>query len=93
MPLFDGQTKAFYFARCRRRLVRVNKLLSKVESGHYKISDNDARVFTKRNFFEVVESGKSDYDACLIICNRKGETVVMTKEFSQILFNALKADN
>jgi hypothetical protein len=66
---------------------------SKVESGHYKIFDNDARVITKRNFPEVVESGKSDYESCLIICNRGGETVVITKEFSRILFNALKADN
>ena len=66
---------------------------SKVESGHYKIFDNDARVITKRNFPEVVESGKSDYESCLIICNREGEAVVMTKEFSRILFNALKADN
>ena len=65
---------------------------NKVESGHYKIFDKDARVITKRNFPEVVESVKSDYESCLIICNREGETVVMTKEFSRILFNALKGE-
>ena len=65
----------------------------KVESRHYIIFDNDARVITKRNFPEVVESGKSDYESCLIICNREGETIVITKEFSRILFNALKAEN
>ena len=66
---------------------------NKVESGHYKIFDNDARVITKRNFPEVVESGKSDYESCLIVCNREGETVVITKEFSRNMFNALKAEN
>ncbi len=66
---------------------------NKVESGHYKIFDNDARVITKRNFPEFVESGKSDYESCLIVCNREGETIVMTKEFSRILFKALKAEN
>ncbi len=64
-----------------------------VESGHYKIFDNDAQVISKRNFPEVVESGKSDYESCLIICNREGETVVVTKEFLRILFNALKGEN
>jgi len=66
---------------------------NKVESGHYKIFDNDARVITKRDFPEVVESGKSDFESCLIICNREGETVVITKEFSRILYNALRAEN
>jgi hypothetical protein len=66
---------------------------NKVESGHYKIFDNDARVITKRNFPEVVESGKSDYESCLIVCNREGETIIITQEFSQILFNALQAGN
>ncbi len=66
---------------------------NKVESGHYKIFDNDARVITKGNFPEVVESGKSDYESCLIICNREGEAVVITKEFSRILINALKDEN
>ena len=66
---------------------------NKVESGHYKIFDNDARVITKGNFPEVVESGKSDSESCLIICNREGDTIVITQEFSHILFNALKAEN
>ncbi len=66
---------------------------NKVESGHYKIFDNDARVITKRNFFEVVESGKSDYESSLIICNREGETIVMTIEFSRVLFNVLVTEN
>ena len=66
---------------------------NKVESGHYKIFANDSRVVTKRNFPEVVESGKSDYESCLIICNREGETIIITQEFSRILFNALKGEN
>jgi hypothetical protein len=66
---------------------------NKVESGHYKIFDNDARVITKRNFPEVVETGKSDSESGLIICNRVGETIVITQEFSRILFNALKGEN
>ena len=66
---------------------------NKVESGHYKIFDNDVRVITKRNFPEVVELRKSDYESCLIVCNREGETFVTTKEFSRILFHALKAEN
>ena len=65
---------------------------NKVESGHYKIFANDARVVTKRNFPEVVESGKSDYESCLIICNREGETIIITQEFLRILFNALKGE-
>jgi hypothetical protein len=66
---------------------------NKVESGNYKIFDNDARVITKRNFSELVEQGKSDFESCLIIANREGETVVITREFSRILFNALRAEN
>ena len=66
---------------------------NKVESGQYKIFDNVARVITKRNFPEVVKSGKSDSESCLIVCNREDETIVMTKEFSRILFNALKVEN
>ena len=66
---------------------------NKIESGHYKVFDFDARVITKRNFPELVQTGKSDFESCLIIANREGETIVITKEFSRILYNALKAEN
>jgi hypothetical protein len=44
-------------------------------------------------FPELVAEGKSDVESCLIITNREGEAVVITKEFSQILYNALGAKN
>ncbi len=52
----------------------------------------DARVITKRNFPELIQTGKSDFESCLIIANQEGETIVITKEFSRILYNALKAE-
>lgn len=66
---------------------------NRVEKGNFKVFDNDARVITKKDFPQLVETGKSDSASCLVICNRDGETVVITQEFSKILFNALKSEN
>jgi len=65
----------------------------RLEKGKYKVFDNDARVITRRDFPELVRKGKTDVESCLIIANSHGETIVITKEFSRILFNSLRSEN
>ena len=63
---------------------------NKVQSGNYKVFDYQARVITRDDFPDLAEKGRSDFESCLVICNRDGETIVITREFERILANALK---
>lgn len=55
--------------------------LNRIESGNYKVFDEDARVITRTEI-----EGKK----CLVIANREGETVVIDGHFEKALRAALE---
>lgn len=63
---------------------------NKLESGHYKVFDDDARVVKRHRLPELPATGKTHDSTCLVITNREGETIVLTQEFEHILYNILK---
>lgn len=62
----------------------------RIKTGKYKVFDRQARVITRKNLPELAAAGKTEDENCLVIANQDGETIVITKEFEQILFNAFK---
>lgn len=57
---------------------------------NYKVFDHDARIVKRVNIPKTKETGKSDYESCLVIINRDGECIVITREFEKILRNAVE---
>ncbi len=52
---------------------------NRLRTGTYKLFDHSARVIKRRNFPDLKEKELTDNESCLVIINRQGECVVITR--------------